>query len=177
MPENRIFTIPGNPACRSLGKTDKFGIQKNRGKSRIWVVLSDCYLMDQKKQKRKNWCQRKHKEESRYWKKYGIGRNYNPSIHLNHTKGETIYQSTIYNLTFPQSQWKHSRIFNHIYTGLAQTVKRLPTMRETWVWSLGQEDSLEKERETHSSTLAWKMPWTEEPGRLQSMGSQRVGHD
>lgn len=53
MPENRIFTIPGNPACRSLGKTDKFGIQKNRGKSRIWVVLSDCYLMDHKKEKRK----------------------------------------------------------------------------------------------------------------------------
>ena len=49
MPENRIFTIPGNPTCRSLGKTDKFGIQKNRGKSRIWVVLSDCYLMDQEK--------------------------------------------------------------------------------------------------------------------------------
>ena len=53
MPENRIFTIPDNPACRSLGKTDKFGIQKNRGKSRIWVVLSDCYLMDHKKEKRK----------------------------------------------------------------------------------------------------------------------------
>lgn len=52
MPENRIFTIPGNPACRSLGKTDKFGIQKNRGKSRIWVVLSDCYLMDQKKNRK-----------------------------------------------------------------------------------------------------------------------------
>ena len=56
-------------------------------------------------------------------------------------------------------------------------VKNLPTMWETWVRSLGQEDLLEKEMATHSSTLAWKIPWTEEPGRLQSMGSQRVGHD
>ena len=56
-------------------------------------------------------------------------------------------------------------------------VKRLPTVRETQVRFLGQEDSLEKEMATHSSTLAWKIPWTEEPGRLQSMGSQRVGHD
>ena len=60
---------------------------------------------------------------------------------------------------------------------VAQTVKCLPTMQETQVQSLGQEDLLEKEMETHSSTLAWKTPWTEEPGRLQSMGSQRVGHD
>ena len=60
---------------------------------------------------------------------------------------------------------------------MAQTVKRLPTMRETWVQSLGQEDLLEKEMATHSSILAWKIPWMEEPGRLQSMGSQRVGHD
>ena len=56
-------------------------------------------------------------------------------------------------------------------------VKRLPTMRETWVRSLGWEDLLEKAMATHSSSLAWKIPWTEEPGRLQSMGSQRVGHD
>ena len=56
-------------------------------------------------------------------------------------------------------------------------VKHLPTMRETWVESLGQEDLLEKEMATHSNTLAWKIPWTEEPGGLQSMGSQRVGHD
>ena len=60
---------------------------------------------------------------------------------------------------------------------VAQTVKRLPTMRETRVRSLGQEDPLEKEMATHSSILAWKMPWTEEPVRLQSMGLQRVGHD
>ena len=60
---------------------------------------------------------------------------------------------------------------------MAQTVKHLPAMRETQVLSLAQEDPLEKAMATHSSTLAWKMPWTEEPGRLQSMGSQRVVHD
>ena len=56
-------------------------------------------------------------------------------------------------------------------------VKRLPAVRETQVQSLGWEDSLEKEMATHSSILAWKISWTEEPGRLPSMGSQRVGHD
>ena len=56
-------------------------------------------------------------------------------------------------------------------------VKRLPTVWETWVRSLGQEDPLEKEMETHSSTLAWKIPWTEERSRLQSMGSLGVRHD
>ena len=60
---------------------------------------------------------------------------------------------------------------------VAQMVKRLPTMRETLVQSLGREDPLEKEMATHSSILAWKIPWTAEPGRLQAMGSQRVGHD
>ena len=56
-------------------------------------------------------------------------------------------------------------------------VKHLPAMQETWVQSLGQEDPLEKEMATHSSFLAWKILWSEEPDRLQSMGSQRVGHD
>ena len=56
-------------------------------------------------------------------------------------------------------------------------VKNLHAMQEIWVRSLGWEDPLEKEMATHSSSLAWKIPWTEEPGRLQSMGSQRVGHD
>ena len=60
---------------------------------------------------------------------------------------------------------------------MAQIVKHLPTMRETQVQSLGREDSLEKEMATHSSILAWKIPWMEEPGRLQSMGSLRVRHD
>ena len=59
---------------------------------------------------------------------------------------------------------------------MAQTVKRLPTMRETWVQFLGREDLLEKEMATHSSILAWKIPWTEKPGRLQSMGLKRVRH-
>ena len=60
---------------------------------------------------------------------------------------------------------------------VAQIVKHLPTMRETWVGSLRWKDPLEKEMATHSSIHAWKIPWTEEPGRLESMGSQRVGHD
>ena len=60
---------------------------------------------------------------------------------------------------------------------MAQTVKRLPTVWETQVQSLGQEDPLEKEMATHSCILVQEIPWTEEPGRLQLMGSQRVGHD
>ena len=60
---------------------------------------------------------------------------------------------------------------------VAQRLKRLPGMRETQVRSLGREDPLEKEMATRSSTLAWRIPWRKEPGRLQSMGLQRVGHD
>ena len=56
-------------------------------------------------------------------------------------------------------------------------VKNPPAKQEMWIQSLGQEDPLEKEMATHSSILAWEIPWTEEPGRLQSMGHQRVGHD
>ena len=63
------------------------------------------------------------------------------------------------------------------YSLVAQRLKRLPAIQETWVQSLGQEDPLEKEMATHSSILAWRIPWTEEPGGLQSTGSQRVGHD
>ena len=75
---------------------------------------------------------------------------------------------------------------DHLFTQLTrlagaslvtQMVKHLPTMQETRVRSLGQEGPLEKEMATHSSTLAWKIPWTEECGGPQSMGSQRVGHD
>ena len=82
--------------------------------------------------------------------------------------------------------WCHCCSFSCIYgvalwvleTSLVvQRVKHLPTMQETWVRSLGWEDPLAKEMATHSSTLAWKIPWTEKPGRLHSMGSQRVGHD
>ena len=60
---------------------------------------------------------------------------------------------------------------------VVQTVKKLPTVLETWVQSLGQEDPLEKDMATHSSILVWRIPWTEEPGGLQSMGLQRVGHN
>ena len=60
---------------------------------------------------------------------------------------------------------------------VAQTVKRLPTLQETRVQSLGWEDLLEKEMATHTSILVWKIPWMEEPDRLQSMGSQTVEHD
>ena len=60
---------------------------------------------------------------------------------------------------------------------MAQTVKNLPAMQEAQVRSLDREDPLEKEKAPHSSILAWRIPWTEEPGGLQPMGSQRVGHD
>ena len=60
---------------------------------------------------------------------------------------------------------------------MAQSVKNLPAMQETWVRSLGWEDPMEKEMATHSSILVWRIPRTEEPGRLQSIGLQRVGHD
>ena len=76
--------------------------------------------------------------------------------------------------------WRHPNreVFVASWTSLvAQTVKRLPTMQETRVQSPGREDPLEKAMATHSSTLAWKIPWMEKPGRLQSTGSQRVGRD
>ena len=72
---------------------------------------------------------------------------------------------------------KKKNFFLSVTNLVAQTVKCLSPMLETRVRSLGQEDPLEKEMATHSSTLAWKIPRTEEPGRLQSMGSQRMGHD
>ena len=71
-----------------------------------------------------------------------------------------------------------SQVRYKIQTSLvAQMVKHLPSRQETWVWLLGQEDPLEKAMAPHSSTLAWKIPWTEEPGGLQSKESQRVRHD
>ena len=74
-------------------------------------------------------------------------------------------------------QNKISSLYLFMASLVAWMVKHLPTMQETWVWSLGQEDTLEKEMATHSSIHAWKISWTEEPGGLQSMGSQRVRHD
>ena len=73
--------------------------------------------------------------------------------------------------------WKPHKVSSAASYWVAQKVKCLPAMRETWVWSLGREDPLKKEKATHSSILAWKIPWTEKPGRLQSMGLQRVRHD
>ena len=69
------------------------------------------------------------------------------------------------------------RLYIYGASQVAQRLKHLPAMRETWVRSLGQEDPLEKEMATHTSILAWKIPWMEEHGGLQSRGSQRVGHD
>ena len=74
------------------------------------------------------------------------------------------------------------KAINTLYTTIkaslvAQRLKHLPAMWETWVRSLGRKDPLEKEKATHSSILAWRIPWTKEPGRLQSVGSQRVRHD
>ena len=72
----------------------------------------------------------------------------------------------------------NNKIDIHIWASLvAQLVKNPPAMWETWVPSLDWEDPLEKGKATHSSILTWRIPWTEEPGRLQSMESQRVGHD
>ena len=77
----------------------------------------------------------------------------------------------------------HCHIYLSIYIcrdsgfPVSSLVKNVPAMQDTQVRSLGWEDPLEKEMATHSSTLAWRIPWREEPGRLQSMGSQRVGHD
>ena len=86
--------------------------------------------------------------------------------------GETV--ETVSDSIFGGSKITASKIGASL---VAQRVKRLPAMQETWVRSMGQEDPLEKEMATHSSILAWKIPRTEKPGRLQSMGSQRVGHD
>ena len=85
----------------------------------------------------------------------------------------------VFILSTPQHVLKQIRVyFPPIWVSLvAQTVKRLPAMRETRVQSVSQKDPLEQEMATLSSILSWKIPWTEEPGRLQSMGSQRVGYD
>ena len=85
--------------------------------------------------------------------------------------------SVIYRIRSPS--WSRHWCWLHILRAslVAQRLKHLPAMQETWVWFLGWEDPLEKEMATQSSILAWRIPWTEEPGGLQSTGSQRVGHD
>ena len=89
---------------------------------------------------------------------------------LNCGVGEDSWESLDYKEIKPANP-------NWVYSLLAQRLKHLPASQEMWVWSLGREDPLEKEMATHSSILAWRIPWMEEPGGLQSTGSQRVGHD
>ena len=72
---------------------------------------------------------------------------------------------------------RHPLQYSRAFLVAQMVVENPPAMQETWVQSLGWDDPLEKGMATHSSILAWRIPWTEEPGRLQSMGSQRVGHD
>ena len=74
-------------------------------------------------------------------------------------------------------KWRFRTKENHVQSLDGSVIKNLPTTQETQVWPLGEEDSLEKEMATHSSILAWRIPWTEEPGWLQSKELQRVGHD
>ena len=85
----------------------------------------------------------------------------------------TYSKLKFYILPFTYTQFKPS----YRASLVAQKVKNLPAMQETWVQSLGQENSLEKETATHSNSIAWEIPWTEEPGGLQSMEWQRVGDD
>ena len=82
-----------------------------------------------------------------------------------------------YLLFLDEELQRFRRALGHLSSLVAQMVKRLPTMQEIWVQCLGGEDFLEKEMATHSTIFAWKIPWTEEPGRLQPTGSQRVGHN
>ena len=96
--------------------------------------------------------------------------------HLSH-QGSPINYTSIKNYIKNKMSFTVKCYLKYRTSLVAQTVKHLSTMRETWVQSLGREDLLEKEMAIHSSTIAWKIPWTEEPGRLQSMGSQRVWHN
>ena len=113
------------------------------------------------------------KELSPVWKEGSKGKGAGDEVREG-SRGEITW-----GLTFIYSFSKYLLTAYHMSgTSLVgQTVKHLPTMQETGVQSLGGEDLLEKEMATHSSILAWKIPWMEEPDRLQSMGSQRAGHD
>ena len=98
---------------------------------------------------------------------------------LKNSRDRGARKATVKKFTKSRTRRSNQAQFKAFYGAslVAQRVKRLPAIRETRVRSLGREDRLEKEMTTHSSTLAWKIPWTEKPGRLQSMGSQRVRHD
>ena len=119
--------------------------------------------------------------ETRYTTVYGVTKSRTP---LNNWTTKKQQKSMfISNVTFFLVEKFILNTINaylYIYTWaslVAQRLKHLPGMWETWVQSLGREDPLEKEMATYSSTIAWRIPWREEPGRLQPMGSQRVGHD
>ena len=90
---------------------------------------------------------------------------------------ENSMDCTVHGVAKSQTRLSNFHFYGFGASLLAQMVKNLPAMRETQVWSLGQEDPLENGMATHSSILAWRISWTEEPGRLQSVGSQRVQHD
>ena len=80
-------------------------------------------------------------------------------------------------MTYEDSEQINERYFQQQDFPVAQTVKNVPEVQETRIWSLGQEDPLEKGLATHSSILAWRIPWAEKPGRLQFVGSQRIRHN
>ena len=104
--------------------------------------------------------------------------NQHPNSSLYHSHAH--FSSLLHRMCPPKTYRIVLPVLSFTYTWhslVAQMVKRLSKMRETWVRSLGWEDLLEKEIAIHSNTIAWKIPWTEEPGRLQSLGSQRVGDD
>ena len=100
-----------------------------------------------------------------------------------HVKGQEVHRIFLYLPLQFAVTWNYGEIkptFKKdflVASLVTQRLKHLPPLQETQVWSLGQEDPLEKEMVTHSSILAWWIPWTEKPSRLQSTGSQRVGHD
>ena len=107
---------------------------------------------------------------------------YSSFMHCSLKKAFLSLLAILWNSTF---SWRYLSFSPLLFTSLLSSglswwlkkVKRLPTLQETPVQSLGLEDPLKKEMATHSSTLAWRIPWTEESGGLQSMGSQRVGHN
>ena len=100
-----------------------------------------------------------------------------PDTHHTHTKTQSYLCDIVLSLNILSATEIMWTLYVELASLVAQRVKRLSALQEIWVQSLGQEDPLEKEMATHSSTLDWKIPWTEEPGRLQSMGSLRVRHD
>ena len=122
------------------------------------------------------------KEELGVWNSWGGGKNKlffsSTFLSLSHIKRFFFFFSLSLELMIAQQTTQFKFLLRIIWASLvAQLVKNLSAMWETWVWSLGPEDPLKQELATHSSILAWRIPWTKEPGGLQSMGLQRVGHD